>query len=174
MDQVNPYVACGTCRLSSLIRETGLSAEKVAECLRLATGTVSLDRPIEEGGDSLGDFVLQQPDNEADPAQLIDRTALRQLIRDALTDLTEREATIIALRAGLDSDEPQTLDEIGKVLGVTRERVRQIEKEARTKLRTALTARGLEPLRPPRIFERWQLKQAGKIQERCKRQTAIG
>lgn len=79
---------------------------------------------------------------------------LRQIIRSALDDLTEREALVISLRAGLDNDEPATLDQIGKILGLTRERVRQIEKKARERLKTAFVERGLEPYdpspRPPR------------------------
>jgi RNA polymerase primary sigma factor len=139
----------GTCKLSDLMDETGLPADEVVECLRLAVGVVSLDMPVGDDGDSLGDFVLQQSDNEADPAQLVDRMALRQLIRDALSELTEREALVISLRVGLDNDEPSTLDEVGKILGVTRERIRQIEAKARKKLVVALTERGLVPLRPP-------------------------
>ena len=156
LEQVNKVLAVrnrilaesGTCGLSRLIGETGLSAEKVVECLRLAVGVVSLDKPVEEGGDSLGEFVLTLPADEADPAQLIDRMTLQQLIRDALSDLTEREAVIIRLREGLDNDTPLTLDEIGRGLGLTRERIRQIEVKARDKLRAALAKRGLEPLRP--------------------------
>ena len=135
LEQVNKVLAVrnrilaesGTCGLSRLIGETGLSAEKVIECLRLAVGVVSLDKPVEEGGDSLGEFVLTLPADEADPAQLIDRMTLQQLIRDALSDLTEREAVIIRLREGIDNDTPLTLDEIGRGLGLTRERIRQIE-----------------------------------------------
>jgi RNA polymerase primary sigma factor len=137
----------GTCKLSRLASETGMPSEKVAECLRLAAGVVSLDKPVEEDGDSLGDFVLTLPADEADPAQLIDRMALRQLIRDALSDLTEREAVIIRLREGFDNNTPLTLDEIGRGLGLTRERIRQIEVKARVKLRRALIKRGLEPMR---------------------------
>jgi RNA polymerase primary sigma factor len=138
----------GTCKLGRLASETSLPTEKVIECLRLAVGVVSLDKPVEEDGDSLGDFVLTLPADEADPAQLVDRRALRQLIRDSLTELTEREATIISLRGGLDNDVPQTLDEIGRVLGLTRERIRQIEVKARVKLRGAFIKRGLEPIHP--------------------------
>lgn len=155
LEQVNKVLAVrnrilsetDTCGLSRLASETGLPAEKVVECLRLAVGVVSLDKPVEESGDRLGDFVLAMAAEEADPAQLIDQMALRQLVRDALGDLTEREALIISLREGLDSDETSTLDEIGKVLGLTRERIRQIEVKAREKLRVALTNRGLRPLR---------------------------
>jgi RNA polymerase primary sigma factor len=155
LEQVNKVLAVrnrilaesDTCELSRLTKETGLSAEKVVECLRLAIGVVSLDKAVEEDGDSLGDFVLTLPADEEDPAQLIDRMALRQLIRDALIVLTQREALIISLREGLDSDTPLTLDEIGRMLGLTRERIRQIEAKARDKLRVALTKRGLEPLR---------------------------
>jgi RNA polymerase primary sigma factor len=138
----------GTCKLSRLVSETCLSAEKVVECLQLAAGVVSLDKPVEEDGDSLADFVLTLPADEADPAQLMDRMELRRLIRDALSDLTPREALVIRLREGLDSDTPLTLDAIGRKLGLTRERIRQIEGKARDKLRAALTKRGLEPLRP--------------------------
>lgn len=137
----------GSFTLPEMMRETGLSEAEVAECLRLALGTISLDKPIGEGGDTLGDFVLQ-PDDEADPGQIIDRMALKQLIRDALKELPDREALIISLRAGLDSDVPSTLEDVAKVLGLTRERIRQLEVKGRTKLVAALTERGLAPLRP--------------------------
>jgi RNA polymerase primary sigma factor len=159
LEQVNKVLAVrnrilsesGTCKLSRLTSETGLSAEKVIECLRLAVGVVSLDKQVEEEGESLGDFVLTLPADEADPAQLIDQLALRQLVRDALGDLTPREAMVLSLREGLDTDAPLTLDEIGKMLGLTRERIRQIQGKARGKLRVALTDRGLGPLRPAHI-----------------------
>lgn len=139
----------GTCGLSRLVSETGLPVERVVECLRLAAGVVSLDKPLDGGdGDSLGDFVLAIPASEADPAQLLDRMALRRLIRDALSDLTEREAVIIRLRQGLDDDMPRTLDQVGKVLGLTRERIRQIEGKAHVKLWRAFIKRGLRPMRP--------------------------
>jgi RNA polymerase primary sigma factor len=128
---------------------TGLSADEVIECLRLAAGIVSLDKPIGEEGDSLGDFVLQQADDEADPARVIDRMALHQLIRDALGELSDREARIISMRAGLDRDRPATLEEVGKVLGLTRERVRQLQVKANEKLLAALTTRGLAPAHRP-------------------------
>ena len=137
----------GTCGLSRLASETGLSVEKVMECLRLAAGVVSLDKPVEEDGGSLGDFVLTIPADEADPAQLLDRMTLQQLIRDALSDLTEREAVIIELREGLDDDTPLTLDQVGRRLGLTRERIRQIEQKAHVKLRRAFIKRGLRPMR---------------------------
>ncbi len=137
-----------SCHLSSLSRVTGLSVDKVAEYLQLSAGVVSLDKPIEEGGgDTLGDFVLTRAADEADPAQLIDRMAVQRIIRDALLDLSEREALVISLREGLDTNQPLTLDEIGKMFGVTRERIRQIEGKARGKLRDAVVARGLAPLR---------------------------
>ena len=156
LEQVNKVLAVrnrilaesGTCEFSRLTAETGLSAEKVIECLRLAVGVVSLDKQVEEDGDNLGDFVLTLPADEADPAQLIDRMALRQLIRDALSDLPPREALVLSLREGLDNDAPMTLDQIGRILGLTRERIRQIEGKARGNLRDALTKRGLEPSRP--------------------------
>lgn len=138
----------GSFTVSAIAGETGLPISEVIESLRLEVGTVSLDKPVNEDGDTLGDFVLQQLDNDADPAQVIDRMALHQLIRDALLELPEREALIIRLRTGLDNDVQSTLDEVGKVLGLTRERIRQLEVKARTKLLAALTARGLEPVHP--------------------------
>lgn len=147
----------GSFTVSEISSETGLSAKEVIDSLRLDVGIVSLDKPIGEEGDPLGDFVLQQPDNEADPAQIIDRMALRQLIRDALGELPDREALIIRCRAGLDGDVQSTLDEIGKLLGLTRERVRQLEVKARKKLKAALAERGLVPVRrlatPPDVDE---------------------
>jgi RNA polymerase primary sigma factor len=137
----------GSVTVVAIADKTGLPISKVVEFLRLEFGVVSLDKPVKEDGDTLGDFVLQQPDNDADPAQVIDRIALRQLIHDALLELPEREALIIRLRTGLDSDVPSTLDAIGKVLGLTRERVRQLEVKARTKLIAALAERDLVPVR---------------------------
>ena len=137
----------GSAELAQIMSETGLPAKEVIECLRLSAGIVSLDKPIEDSGETLGDFVLQQPDNDADPAEIIDRMGIRLLIRATLDELTEREATVISLRNGLVDDEPRTLEEIGKVFGLTRERIRQIEDKARKKLRVAFTARGLRPIR---------------------------
>jgi RNA polymerase primary sigma factor len=139
----------GVCRLSTLAEETGFPVERVVECLQLAAGVVSLDKPIVEGdGDSLGDFVVSIAADEADPAQLLDRMTSMRLIREALDDLTPREARIISLREGLDGDDPRTLEEIGKEFGLTRERIRQVESKARGKLRVALVKRGIRPLRP--------------------------
>lgn len=134
---------------TAIAEEIGLPTRKVVEFLRLEVGVVSLDKPVgEDAGDTLGDFILQQPDNNADPAQVIDRMVLRHLIADALRELPAREALIIRMRVGLDDDVESTLDEIGKKLGVTRERVRQLEVKARTKLLAALSTRGLAPMRP--------------------------
>jgi RNA polymerase primary sigma factor len=146
----------GSFTISAIASETGLPISKVIESLRLEVGTVSLDKPVNEDGDTLGDFVLLQLDNDADPAQVIDRIALRQLIRDALLELPEREALIIRMRTGLDNDVESTLDEIGKVLGLTRERIRQLELKARTKLFASLTARGLGHVRLVDTIERRQ------------------
>ncbi|MFI6501329.1 RNA polymerase sigma factor [Nonomuraea typhae] len=111
-----------------------LTAEKVKEIKGYARTPVSLSTQLGDEGDTeLGDLI---EDAEAgDPTDIIGHELLRGQLREILGNLTEREAGVIALRYGLADGEPKTLDEIGKVYGVTRERIRQIEAKTMSKLR---------------------------------------
>lgn len=114
--------------------EMDLTAEKVREIQKIAQEPVSLETPIGEEDDShLGDFI---PDDEAPaPADVAAYELLKEQLEDVLDTLTEREENVLRLRFGLDDGRTRTLEEVGKVFGVTRERIRQIEAKALRKLR---------------------------------------
>lgn len=111
-----------------------MPVEKVREIMRVAQEPVSLETPIGEEEDShLGDFI---PDEEAlAPAEAASQALLKEEIANALATLTPREAKVLSLRFGLEDGHPRTLEEVGKVFNVTRERIRQIEAKALRKLR---------------------------------------
>jgi RNA polymerase primary sigma factor len=111
-----------------------LPAERVRELLVACRGTVSLEAPVGEDGDAvLGDLV---PDVQAmEPAEFAAKQLLKREVGSLLAELSARERRILELRYGLGSQEPRTLQEIGQEVGLTRERVRQIEGEALDKLR---------------------------------------
>jgi RNA polymerase primary sigma factor len=115
-------------------KEMDITPDKVLEVLRYARAPISLDQTIGEEGDSeLGDFI---EDAEAIVAfDAVAFTLLQDQLRSVLQTLSEREAGVIKLRFGLTDGHPRTLDEIGQVYGVTRERVRQIESKTMSKLR---------------------------------------
>jgi RNA polymerase primary sigma factor len=117
-----------------LAKEMDITPDKVLEVLRYARAPISLDQTIGEEGDSeLGDFI---EDAEAIVAfDAVAFTLLQDQLRSVLQTLSEREAGVIKLRFGLTDGHPRTLDEIGQVYGVTRERVRQIESKTMSKLR---------------------------------------
>ena len=111
-----------------------LPPERVNEIQKIAQEPVSLETPIGEEEDShLGDFI--QDDQVAVPADQATFTLLREQLMEALETLTEREQKVLRLRFGLDDGRPRTLEEVGKVFSVTRERIRQIEAKALRKLR---------------------------------------
>ena len=114
--------------------EMDLTPEKVREILKIAQEPVSLETPIGEEDDShLGDFI---EDSEAQsPADHAAYELLKEQLEDVLDTLTDREENVLRLRFGLDDGRTRTLEEVGKVFGVTRERIRQIEAKALRKLR---------------------------------------
>ncbi|MCY0888480.1 MAG: RNA polymerase sigma factor RpoD [Alicyclobacillaceae bacterium] len=114
--------------------EMEMTADKVREIQKIAQEPVSLETPIGEEDDShLGDFI---PDDEAPaPADAAAYELLKEQLEDVLDTLTEREENVLRLRFGLDDGRTRTLEEVGKVFGVTRERIRQIEAKALRKLR---------------------------------------
>ncbi|MHB1685445.1 MAG: RNA polymerase sigma factor RpoD [Bacilli bacterium] len=114
--------------------EMDMTPEKVREIQKIAQEPVSLETPIGEEDDShLGDFI---PDEDAlAPADAAAYELLKEQLEDVLDTLTEREENVLRLRFGLDDGRTRTLEEVGKVFGVTRERIRQIEAKALRKLR---------------------------------------
>jgi len=119
-----------------------LATEKVENMLQVARRPLSLELPIDEEGDSeLGDFI--ENDEAAAPSDVVSTSILRDLLQDVLEDLPPREVRILQMRYGLVDGETYTLEEVGKKLGVTRERVRQIEVQALSRLRHPAHARKL-------------------------------
>jgi RNA polymerase primary sigma factor len=111
-----------------------LSVDKVREIMKIAQEPVSLETPIGEEDDShLGDFIEDQ--EALAPADAAAYELLKEQLEDVLDTLTEREENVLRLRFGLDDGRTRTLEEVGKVFGVTRERIRQIEAKALRKLR---------------------------------------
>ncbi|MGH3549763.1 MAG: RNA polymerase sigma factor [Pseudonocardiaceae bacterium] len=117
-----------------LAREMDITPEKVLELQQYAREPISLDQTIGEEGDSqLGDFI---EDSEAVvPIDAVSFTLLQDDLQSVLATLSEREASIVRLRFGFTDGRPRTLDEIGHIHGVTRERIRQIESKTMAKLR---------------------------------------
>ncbi|HHY72982.1 MAG TPA: RNA polymerase sigma factor RpoD [Bacillus bacterium] len=114
--------------------EMDLTPEKVREILKIAQEPVSLETPIGEEDDShLGDFIEDQ--EATSPSDAAAYELLKEQLEDVLDTLTDREENVLRLRFGLDDGRTRTLEEVGKVFGVTRERIRQIEAKALRKLR---------------------------------------
>lgn len=114
--------------------EMELTPEKVREILKIAQEPVSLETPIGEEDDShLGDFIEDQ--EALAPSDAAAYELLKEQLEDVLDTLTDREENVLRLRFGLDDGRTRTLEEVGKVFGVTRERIRQIEAKALRKLR---------------------------------------
>ena len=117
-----------------LAKELDMTAEKVVEVQKYGREPISLHTPLGEDGDSeFGDLI---EDSEAIvPADAVSFTLLQEQLNHVLDTLSEREAGVVSMRFGLGDGQPKTLDEIGKVYGVTRERIRQIESKTMSKLR---------------------------------------
>jgi RNA polymerase primary sigma factor len=117
-----------------LAKELDMTPEKVVEVQKYGREPISLHTPLGEDGDSeFGDLI---EDSEAVvPADAVSFTLLQEQLHSVLDTLSEREAGVVSMRFGLADGQPKTLDEIGKVYGVTRERIRQIESKTMSKLR---------------------------------------
>ncbi|WP_283579576.1 RNA polymerase sigma factor RpoD [Ligilactobacillus aviarius] len=114
--------------------EMDMPTQKVRDILKIAQEPVSLETPIGEEDDShLGDFIEDQ--DATSPADHAAYELLKEQLNDVLDTLTDREENVLRLRFGLDDGRTRTLEEVGKVFGVTRERIRQIEAKALRKLR---------------------------------------
>jgi len=117
-----------------LAEEAGMPVEKVIDLLDRSRDPVSLDMPVGSEEDApLGDFI--EDEESADAENAVISGFLQDDLRRVLSTLEEREQAVIRMRYGLDDGQPRTLDQIGKAFGLSRERVRQIEREVMAKLR---------------------------------------
>ncbi|MEW6335952.1 MAG: sigma-70 family RNA polymerase sigma factor [Acidobacteriota bacterium] len=125
-----------------LADELGMNAEEVRLLLSSNQNILSLNEPVDEDGEAeFGDLLEQYVVPGTDEEIL--RSSFEETLREALAQLTEKERQILAMRFGLENDQPLTLREIGEELGISRERVRQIENQALAKLRRSSQARAL-------------------------------
>lgn len=123
--------------------EMGIDVDKVRHIQKISQEVLSIETPIGDEEDStLSDFIPDE--RNATPSQLTARAMLRDLIKEIMIDLTDREQQILKMRFGLDDGISHTLEEVGKAFGVTRERIRQIEAKALEKIREHGKAPALE------------------------------
>lgn len=127
---------------SELAELSGLSEKKVHEVIKISQIPLSLETPVGDENASLGDYVVDQQ-NETPESKMM-KYSLRSTLEGVLGDLTARESNILKLRFGLDDGIPKTLEEVGRLYTVTRERIRQIEAKAIEKLRHPLRIKKLE------------------------------
>ncbi len=119
---------------AELAEALGVSERKVEQTIQIARRPISLETPTDEDEESeLGDFI--EDEDSPEPAEVATQNMLREAIREVLADLPPREVRILQLRYGLLDGQSYTLEEVGKKMGVTRERVRQIEAQALSRLR---------------------------------------
>lgn len=122
--------------LDELAEACDMEPDKILEILKRDKNVVSLDTPIKEDEDSsLVEFIPSDANLDDVVIHEVEQKNLREKIDELLTGLNEQEQRVLRMRFGLDDDDPKTLEEIGKVFGVTRERIRQIEAKAIRKLR---------------------------------------
>ena len=125
-----------------LAKKMNMNIEKVREIHKISQDPVSLETPIGEEDDShLGDFIKDE--NNLSPEEFATNEMLKEEISDVLATLTEREEKVVRLRFGLEDGKSRTLEEVGQMFGVTRERIRQIEAKALRKLRHPSRSRKL-------------------------------
>lgn len=123
-----------------------ISPEKVKEILSLSQETASLDSTVDDDNSTkLSDLIKDT--NTSEPFDAVFRTTLKERITQVLEELSEREKKIIQLRFGLNGEEALTLEETGHIMGITRERVRQIQEKAKSKLRHIKIIKDFEELR---------------------------
>jgi len=135
-----------------IAEEMGMSADKVRSILKIAQEAISLETPVGDDGDSnFGDFIEDK--SAESPANATAFAVFQEQLSQVLGSLTEREEKVLRLRFGLGDGYPRTLEEVGSVFNVTRERVRQIEAKALRKMRHPTRARELKP------FLDWSLGQ---------------
>jgi RNA polymerase primary sigma factor len=124
-----------------IAKELRMEVRKVEEVQRLTRETVSLDTPIGENDASLGDFIEDEVTRR--PEVIAAESMMKRDLRQVLDSIGDRERRILELRYGLEGDDPMTLEEVGKALGVTRERVRQMELRTLRRLEAFRVARAL-------------------------------
>ena len=125
-----------------IAKKMGTTVDKVREIYKISQDPVSLETPIGEEDDShLGDFIKDE--HNLSPEEFATNELLKDEISEVLLTLTEREEKVIRLRFGLEDGKPRTLEEVGQMFGVTRERIRQIEAKALRKLRHPSRSRKL-------------------------------
>jgi len=125
-----------------LAEEANLSVQHVTEALQANVSIVSLDKPVNEEEDSaFGDFLRDEA--AVDPLEATENALDKEQVQVAIRSLNEQQQEILTHRFGLNGEEPKTLEEIGRILGVTRERIRQIENDALKKLRELKELEGL-------------------------------
>ena len=131
--------------LDELAEVCDMEPDKVLEILKRDKNVVSLDTPIKEDEDSsLVEFIPSDANLDDVVIHEVEQKNLREKIDELLTGLNDQEQKVLRMRFGLDDDDPKTLEEIGKVFGVTRERIRQIEAKALRKLRHPSRSRKLK------------------------------
>ena len=131
--------------------EMGMSADKVRAVFKIAQEAISLETPVGDDGDSsFGDFIEDR--GAENPSNIAAFAVFQQRLEEVLGSLTEREEKVLRLRFGLGDGYPRTLEEVGSVFNVTRERVRQIEAKALRKMRHVTRSKQLKP------FENWNVQ----------------
>jgi RNA polymerase primary sigma factor len=129
----------GACEIAARV---GIPVDRVEQVLSMAQEPTSLDLPVGEDGDAtLGDLI--EATDAVNPHAAAEASALQRAIAEALTELTPREQRILSMRFGIGGTQDRTLEEVGRELGVTRERIRQIEASALRKLRGRRSANRL-------------------------------
>ncbi|HEX7636195.1 MAG TPA: sigma-70 family RNA polymerase sigma factor, partial [Noviherbaspirillum sp.] len=124
---------------ATLAQKMDMPEKKIREVMKIAKEPVSMDTPMGDDGDSqLGDFI--EDGATLSPADAAMHASMRSVIRDVLDSLPAREAKVLRMRYGIDMSSDATLEEVGKQFDVTRERIRQIESKAMSKLRHASRA----------------------------------
>ena len=120
--------------IAELAAQCGMPEDRIQEILRISQDTRSLDAPVGDDDEaSFGDLLAD--DRARDPGEVALDDVLKEMIESVLSELHEREQEVVRMRFGLDDGQARTLEEVGKALGVTRERIRQIEAKTLNKLR---------------------------------------